>query len=344
MIYINKKIDFIIANSIDYYGIILLTIFFVPVLIYFFNKICFKFNIIDIPNKRKDHSLEMPVSGGLVLISILSLILIYFIIIDYQESNFFNDIFIISLLFFIVGFIDDTKTLNTNLKVGIIIILIFFITLYSEHFLIQNLRFHYIFSKTFILEMLSIPFTIFCVFMLFNALNFADGKNGIAISLSIFWFVYLLFKLNSNIFVIVEILLVLLILLYFNLKNKFFLGNSGVNFLSIFLSLLIIKSYNTQQTILFCDEILLLLLIPGIDAARVTIFRSLNKKSPFEPDRSHLHHFLEKKIDNNFIWLVYIMVSIIPILVLMLLDSFYISILISFSFYIILLNLKKIID
>ena len=46
MIYFNKKIDFIIANSIDYYGIVLLTIFFVPVLIYFFNKICFKFNII----------------------------------------------------------------------------------------------------------------------------------------------------------------------------------------------------------------------------------------------------------------------------------------------------------
>ena len=45
MIYFNKKIDFIIANSIDYYGIILLTIFFVPVLIYLFNKICFKFNI-----------------------------------------------------------------------------------------------------------------------------------------------------------------------------------------------------------------------------------------------------------------------------------------------------------
>ena len=70
--------------------------------------------------------------------------------------------------------------------------------------------------------------------MLFNALNFADGKNGIAISLSIFWFIYLLFKLNSNIFIIIEILLVLLILLYFNLKNKFFLGNSGVNFYQYF--------------------------------------------------------------------------------------------------------------
>ena len=83
MIYFNKKIDFIIANSIDYYGIILLTIFLVPILIFFFNKICFKFNIVDIPNKRNDHSSQMPISGGLVLISILSLNLIYFEIINY---------------------------------------------------------------------------------------------------------------------------------------------------------------------------------------------------------------------------------------------------------------------
>ena len=163
MIYFNKKIDFIIANSIDYYGIILLTIFLVPILIFFFNKICFKFNIVDIPNKRKDHFSQMPISGGLVLISILSLNLIYFEIINYQESNFFKDIFFISLLFFIIGFIDDTKILNTNLKVGIIIILIFSVVLYSEHFLIQNLRFHYIFNKTFILELLAIPFTVFCI-------------------------------------------------------------------------------------------------------------------------------------------------------------------------------------
>ena len=64
MIYFNKKIDFIIANSIDYYEVILFTIFLVPALIFFFNKICFKFNIVDIPNERKDHSSHMPISGG----------------------------------------------------------------------------------------------------------------------------------------------------------------------------------------------------------------------------------------------------------------------------------------
>ena len=97
-----KVVDFIIVNLIDYYGIILLTIFLVPVLIYFFNKICFKFNIVDIPNERKDHSSQMPISGGLVLISVLSLNLIYFEIINYQESNFFEDIFIIDPFLFLI--------------------------------------------------------------------------------------------------------------------------------------------------------------------------------------------------------------------------------------------------
>ena len=121
MIYFNKKIDFIIANSIDYYEVILFTIFLVPALIFFFNKICFKFNIVDIPNERKDHSSHMPISGGLVIISILFLNLLYFKFINYNESDFFVDIFFISLIFFIIGFIDDIKILSTNLKFGIII-------------------------------------------------------------------------------------------------------------------------------------------------------------------------------------------------------------------------------
>ena len=70
------------------------------------------------------------------------------------------------------------------------------------------------------------------------------------------------------------------------LNNKLFLGNSGVNFISIFISLLIIKSYNTQNINLYCDEIFLLFYIPGLDAARVTITRALNKTSPFSPDKT----------------------------------------------------------
>ena len=162
--------------------------------------------------------------------------------------------------------------------------------------------------------------------MFFNALNYSDGKNGICISYSIFLIIYLsLNNLNHNIFnfFIISSLIVLLI---FNLNNKLFLGNGGVNFLSIFISLLIIKSYNLNEITIFCDEILLLMLIPGLDAARVTIYRLLKRVSPVKPDKKHLHHFMENIIHEKIIWIFYFLLSSLPILLLHIFGNFLISI------------------
>ena len=330
---INYQTSLIIENLNNYYEIVILTLLLTPILIIFFNKLCLKFNILDIPNKRKSHKFPMPISGGITLLTILLINFLYFKIVNNNSFDFFTDVFYFSFCFFIFGFLDDIKSFNANIKCFIIILLIFIILFYSKNLIIYDLKFYYMFDKKIILDIFAIPFTIFCIFMLFNALNFADGKNGISIGLSIFWLIFLLFKINSDVFIIIEILFILLIILIFNLKNKLFLGNSGVNFLSIFISLLIIKSYNSQYNIFFCDELFLLLFIPGIDAARVTIYRALNSKSPFTPDRTHLHHYLEKSINEKFIWAIYLLLSIFPILVLTFTKSFYISILLSSILY-----------
>ena len=318
--------------------IVILVLFLTPLLIIFFNKICFRLKILDNPNKRKSHSFPMPISGGLALVTILILILFYFELTNLDDSVFYYEIFFFSMCFFIFGLIDDTRNFNTNIKAFVILFLISIILFYSKDLTIRNLEFYYIFQKEFFLDFFSIPFTIFCVFMLFNALNFADGKNGISISLSIFWLTYMMFKVSSNTLFIMLIIIILLIILFFNLKNKLFLGNSGVNFLSIFISFLIIKSYNTQSINFYCDEIFLLLFIPGIDAARVTIFRALKKKSPFSPDRTHLHHHLEKYLNDKFIWIMYCALSIFPILILFITKSFFVALLLSVIFYIFLFN------
>ena len=81
------------------------------------------------------------------------------------------------------------------------------------------------------------------------------------------------FLKRNNYRAIFQLIITLAILLIFNVRNKLFLGNNGVNFLSIFLSLLIIKIYNVDNNNIYCDEIFLLMLIPGIDASRVTLQR-----------------------------------------------------------------------
>ena len=140
--------------------------------------------------------------------------------------------------------------------------------------LLRELNFKYT-NKQIILGNFSLLFTIFCIFALYNALNFIDGYNGSATSIIIFWTFILLIK-NPNILYFLTIMIMILIFFY-NISGKTFLGNSGTSLLSIFFSLSIINDYNIIKTI-YADEILLILLFPGLDMIRVTFERILNKK------------------------------------------------------------------
>ena len=324
---ITDKLNYTFIYFMESYQLFLVTLLIVPFLIITINKLCFKYKILDIPDHRKSHISPTPLSGCITIFFTFLIVLNYLNTLSFDYLKFYLDIFIYSAILFLLGLFDDVKKINTNIKIIIILILLLTFLLISNDLNIIFLKFNYLFNKTFVLEHLSIPFTLFCLFMLFNALNYADGKNGISISLSIFWLSYIVLNININFLIILEILLVLFLLLIFNLKNKLFLGNSGVNFISTFVGLLIIKSYNTQNINLFCDEIFLLLLIPGIDAGRVTIYRIIKKKSPLSPDKKHLHHYIEKYAPNNYVWLIYLFLSILPILILKVTDNFFISLL-----------------
>jgi len=324
---ITDKLNYTFIYFMESYQLFLVTLLIVPFLIIAINKLCFKYKILDIPDHRKSHISPTPISGGITIFFTSLIVLNYLNTLSFDYLKFYLDIFIYSTILFLLGLFDDVKKINTNIKTIIILILLLTFLLISNDLNIIFLKFNYLFNKTFVLKYLSIPFTLFCLFMLFNALNYADGKNGISISLSIFWLSYIVLNININFLIILEILLVLFLLLIFNLKNKLFLGNSGVNFISTFVGLLIIKLYNTQNINLFCDEIFLLLLIPGIDAGRVTIYRIIKKKSPLSPDKKHLHHYIEKYAPNNYVWLIYLFLSILPILILKVTDNFFISLL-----------------
>lgn len=90
---------------------------------------------------------------------------------------------------------------------------------------------------------------------------------------------------------------ILAIFIFFNIKNKIFLGDSGVYLSSSILSYILIRGYYISG-ILNPEKILIILLLPGIDMFRIFCERILNKKNPFLGDRNHLHHLLQKKFSN----------------------------------------------
>lgn len=312
--------------SYSYLYLIISLIIFVPLLANLINSQYRKYNLLDIPNERKTHKYPTPISGGIIyLISILIVTIIIQFFFETDLSFYFNILFISSIYFFI-GIFDDKKNPSTFFKTIIVLIPLIIITFFFENLVVNELRFKYLFQNTISLKFFAIPFTVFCVFMFFNALNYADGKNGVCISYVICIIIFLTTLSNQIKEFYYLNILILLIILYFNLKNKLFLGNNGVNFLSIFLSLIIIKTYNLNNFILYCDEIFLIMLIPGIDATRVTFQRIYKNISPVQPDKKHLHHYISVFVDEKFIWLVYSLLASSPIILLNYSKNFFFSI------------------
>ena len=121
-----------------------------------------------------------------------------------------------------------------------------------------------------------------------------DGINLQSSSYFIILVFYIL-NLHDNNFFLVFLLISLIIIFKLNFKGKIFMGDSGIYILSFFLSYLIIKNYNINVKI-NADLIFILMMLPGIDMLRLFIFRILNKKNPFSPDKNHIHHLLLEKL------------------------------------------------
>jgi UDP-GlcNAc:undecaprenyl-phosphate GlcNAc-1-phosphate transferase len=272
-----------------------------------------KLGLIDVPDKKlKNHKKNTPVIGGL-LFAIITILILGFSI--YAKNILFIKILLLSLTCSIVGIIDDIYKIKANQKFFFTtLILLIFLTIFpelrikniifSDNFFVKNLNFE---NKL----ILSIAVTIFCYQLLIHSFNMADGHDGIASLMAITWFAYIYFA-KTNFQFLVPIMTALLLFIYFNLKSKIFLGDSGNYFLSSLLGSLIIFSNNTYKNFL-AEEIFILLMLPGIDMLRLFLSRIKNKRNPLIGDRRHLHHFLFKRLNKEKTTFVYFLLFIIPI-------------------------------
>ena len=303
----------------------------------FKNEIGSFLKIIDYPNdKRKIHKKATPLIGGIcILISVLPTF--YFSyhlnLFDLKQTII---IYMLILIFFITGLVDDYKPLKPKLRTLIILSSLFFILLFEDTFVINKLIFLTT-ERKIELGFFSVIFTIFCIFSLYNAINFADGVNGSVISITIFWFSVLFLK-NPNVLYL-TLVIVMIFLFYFNINGKIFLGNSGSSIISILVSLALIYEYNLNNEI-FADEIIFLLFFPGLDMIRVTVERMIKRKKIYFPDNSHFHHYLyHSKIKN--IWLIIFILTMLPYILLFVSNNITLTFVISTSVYLLMLIILK---
>lgn len=276
-----------------------LTLFSIPKIIHLVE---YK-KLMDSPVKRSSHLKTTPTLGGVAFF--IALILSLFFLKDWSLTN--DNIYLIPGLsiLFITGLKDDLLVISPTSKLLAQLISISFI-LSNETYVIQSLNGF--------LDIQEIPlffyYTIGCIVMLviINAFNLIDGVDGLAsiVGIVILTAYSLIFYYsNENFYVLLCLTLIgcLIAFLRFNLSSdkKIFMGDTGSLIVGFIISVLTLKflslpveSFNdfpfqSKNSPLIAISILF---VPLFDTARVFGIRLINRKSPFLPDKNHIHHVL----------------------------------------------------
>ena len=326
-------------------------IYFVLILInciflLFFSFIEKKINIFDYPNKKKIHSKKISSLGGVIFLLNIIIYLIYVYI--YQPTSFgnifgfssdiSNFIFIISILFlFFLGIIDDKIDLPASIRFLILVIIIGINLSINQQINISTIKLS--FYDPFLINNYSFFWTLLCFLLLINAFNFFDGIN---LQISGLIFAFCLFFIIKNIFYnfFIAIIIVNLFFIYLNYKSKTFLGNNGSFFLPFLFGALFISAYNNSNEI-YSDEIVILMLIPGMDLLRLFFQRILKKKNPFKGDKEHIHHYLMKNYSTNLSAFIIQLMIWVPFILFQLYGSFLLAFIIQVCSYIFIISKYK---
>jgi len=234
-----------------------------------------------------------PLSGGIIIM--------IFLFINLLPENI--NILVFFFLVFGLGIISDTHFIKSPATRVIIQFIIIFSLILFFDIKIRNLRQEY-FNYFLSYVLVGYLFLTFCFLILINGSNFIDGCNTLVLGYYIL-ILFIIEKLNffhlsgfsQNFFF--QLLALLLILYFFNLFGKLFLGDNGVYLISIFFGFYLIKIYLSNQFI-SPYFIALLLWYPAYENLFSLIRKYRKKLSPLLPDTYHLHQLVFYYLKKNF--------------------------------------------
>jgi len=263
----------------------------------------------DVPNGRTSHLKATPTLGGLAIFSaIMITILVFFDFTHFPDMQF---VMAGSIIIFFIGMKDDILSISPNKKlIGQIIASLIIIILGDIRFT----HLHGFFDFTYIAYWPSVLLTLFVMIVIINCFNLIDGIDGLASGVAIvgtlaFGAWYGLVQDWEYMSVSLALTGTLAAFFYFNVwgkKNKLFMGDAGSLLLGLFMAVLVIhfnesniyldRPYRVQGAPVVSFGILI---IPLFDTLRVFVTRIMSNKSPFSPDKGHVHHRLLKLGSNH---------------------------------------------
>lgn len=260
-------------------------------------------NLVDNPNARKLQKVPVPVVGGLcVSFGVLCAVLVGICMMDC--SALIPILMAMSVMTFI-GALDDFEGLTAKIRL-LIEILIVLVMIYGGGGCIDSL--HGTWGIEDFSWIIGAPFTIFACVGIINSINMIDGVNGLSSGLCftcslLFSFVFYYRNDIPNAMLCMSMAAGLIPFLMHNVigkTSKMFIGDAGTMMMGVLMAWCVIQvlrsdsaapefQYNGMNLVALT---LAILSVPVFDTIRVMLLRVFNHKSPFEPDKTHLHHVL----------------------------------------------------
>ena len=285
-------LDVLLTASVSF----IITFLAIPVVL----QVADKKKLYDIPDERKLHTRLVAslggvgIFGGFILASLLS--------IQGQFNLEFQYFFAAAIVIFFLGLKDDLMILSASKKfIGQLIAASILIHLGG----IRLDSMYGLFGFEQVPEGFGLALSYLTIIVIINSSNLIDGVDGLAASLGILSMVVFgsyFFAVDMQAYALLSFAMAgsLIAFLIFNHHPaKIFMGDSGSLMIGLINSILVIKFINTAQdpavAIPVTSSVAIgfaILIVPLLDTLRVFSIRILKGKSPFTPDRNHVHHLL----------------------------------------------------
>jgi UDP-GlcNAc:undecaprenyl-phosphate GlcNAc-1-phosphate transferase len=264
----------------------LLSLILVPPLI----RLAFRFQFIDAPGARKMHHAPTPRIGGLAMVVGAVVPLLIWLSLDAQILSYLLGVGVIALF----GAWDDRADLDYRLKFAGQF-LAAAIPVFFGGVVIRVIPFG---PAEGLPDLVAYPLTLLFVVGITNAVNLSDGLDGLAGGVALLSLVVigLLASIGNAQPLLIMALAVCGAIFGFLRYNthpaSIFMGDTGSQFLGFSLGLLTIILVQSANTALSPMLLVLILGLPILDTVSVVYQRLRAGRSPFSPDKNHLHHKL----------------------------------------------------
>ncbi|MVN20633.1 MraY family glycosyltransferase [Mucilaginibacter arboris] len=246
---------------------------------------------------RKEHGYGIPRLGGVAFY--ISIVLASLLIAKNGTGLPFYELYAASIILFAIGIKDDLSGVHCHTKLAVQALVSYILTV-PGNIRITNL--HGIFNVYQLGYLPSVIISMLVIIFIINSFNLIDGIDGLAGTLGViascaFGFYFMVAGQTQLAALAFSTGGSLIAFLAYNYSPaRIFMGDAGSLFIGMLCAVFAIKFisinevstvYNLPAAPAFAAAVLI---VPAFDTCSVVITRIYNKKSPFKPDRNHIHH------------------------------------------------------